>query len=525
MEVSQLPPTEIERLGNLLNLELRHLEASKLTKLSSILDETQDWRKLLEELTRNVPRSFEGNKPPQKLNLTLDNIGLIERQSSCGKSPSLALLNHWSITGRRRPTVRSLIGYLHLCELHWASNFVRESILGLHTVDQLSHHERPALPSIESTWPNSNSTKNTIDEKFRFETNLDDLVRKIVDRFPLYVFEDIFHSTNGFCDKPYVASLREGSCLGEGRFSTVYLAKAEQIGGNGEKQQVAAKLLKSECDISNLENEIDLMRSVQHENILEFLGISIDSDSDGRNHFICLIYPHVQNGSLITCLEFGIPLRNGEPIHWLKRVEIATKVARGINYLHSLPSGPIVHRDIKTANIFIDADLEPKVGDFTLVYKLESRSHTATQELHPVIGTSVYMAPEAFRGDISTKSDAFSFGIVLLELLTGLKPFLDHYDEDLFSHVTSRLSDIEDEHGSDKLKFDLARDKFLATILDIKAGHWDLSIAKTIFNLSLSATESRKDKRSEVSSILSTLESISLPSIDHHDAKRGFIVF
>jgi len=197
-----------------------------------------------------------------------------------------------------------------------------------------------------------------------------------------------------------------------------------------------------------------------------------------------------------------------------QRFSISLGVARGIAYLHSFKDGPIIHRDIKTANILIDLDLEPKIGDFTLVRQLDVMRNGETQHSLNIIGTSIYMPPEAFRGDISTKFDIFSFGVVILELLTGMRPFNDETDEDLLTYISERLSDIDElsfqEHELSKISSDKLRDDFIADILDKRASPWNYKSAKKLFYLALKATENRKRDRPGIEDIILELEQIEI---------------
>jgi interleukin-1 receptor-associated kinase 4 len=213
----------------------------------------------------------------------------------------------------------------------------------------------------------------------------------------------------------------------------------------------------------------------------------------------------------MDCLNFGIRCSNGQRISWKQRLDISLKVGRGISYLHNFYEGVIIHRDIKTANILIDQNLIPKLGDFTLVRQLDSFKQGETQYSQNIIGTSVYMPPEAFRGDISTKFDIFSFGIVILELLTGLKPFDDDMNEDLLTYISDKLSDIEDKFeqtDNDIEPTHESRYKFLFGILDRSAGNWDLDKARSMFDLALKATEVRKKERPDISHVLETIQDV-----------------
>lgn len=501
-----------------LDLELRHIDSSKLIKLSAILDTAKAWDILLDAFSRPMPDSFFGEHRVEPLNLSLDNVDLIKQQFSCGKSPSLALLNHWSITGRRRPTVRTLLKYLHHFNLKWAEDHVKESILGMKPqIEQNHQHHDNRLEYINEppkallAPAQKDHSHHIVDDEFKFD-DLQEIIANLEGDFKRYSFNSIYDSTNRFCHQPYDPKTKKGTRIGDGRFSSVFLAQSfvESSRESPEtKQVVAAKLLKSECNRKYLANEINLARKISHENLLELLGISLGEGSvSGRHDFICLIYPYIQNGSLLECLTSGLPCQGMNFLRWDKRLEIAVKVARGVAYLHTFEEGSIIHRDIKTANILIDVDLQPKVGDFTLVRQLDTLRNTETQFSQNVIGTSVYMPPEAFRGDISTKFDTFSFGIVTFELLTGMRPFNNDVDEDLLTYISDRLSDIQDKvDPQDQMTLDEARNKFLVEILDKRADEWNFGVASELFNLALRATKERKKDRPELVELLPTLES------------------
>lgn len=486
-----------------LDTEVRHIKYSKLAKLSAIIDGAKAWKQLMEVFSRSdlIP-DVVGRVEP--LELTPDATCLIEQQFYCGKSPTQSILNHWAITGRRRPTIRVLLNYLRFCNLKWAEDYVNQEILGIKTkVNEHGSNYVYAEPTQQIESP-AQQVPRSVRDAYIFE-DLPSIIRTL-DKCQSYSFKSIFQSTNGFCHRPYDHQSQTGHKIGEGRFSSVFRAntyKKDDV--QGQLEVVAAKLLKSECKIKDLANEINLATKIKHENILDLKGIALGKTRGDDYDCICLIYPYMQNGSLADCLNFGIPLENLNYLTSVKRLEIALKVARAINHLHLLPDGPIIHRDIKTANILIDTQLEPYLGDFTLVRQLDSGQHSMTQYSQNIIGTSVYMPPEAFRGDISTKFDTFSFGIVLLELLTGMRPFNEEHEEDLFTYITEKLSDLDDNCGEGKT-IEEARDEFLRGSLDQRAGDWDFEKAKSMFDLALKATESRKKDRPEMSKLLNDLE-------------------
>lgn len=508
---------------NPLDLELRLIKPSNFAQLSRIIDKTKAWKELLDKLS----------KP---LNLTLDAIHLIDQQYHCGKSPTLALLNHWSISGRRRPTIRTLIYYLQLCNLKWAEDYVWREILHCDQQAQLIadqlvpplaiaqpvqlHSGAPEGKAEEASLANNKDCGPPLGEEFVVENeyrfrDLEDVLSRLNQHCPRYSFAQVYLSTNRFCHRPFKHGADLGRRIGDGRFSSVFLAKTQlekspMDANSHERQTVAAKLLKSECKLDYLVNEINLAMRIGHENILELMGISIGNQA-GSPAFMCLIYPFMENGSLLECLGNGLRCNNREQIKWTKRVEIAIKIGRGIAYLHTFKDGPIIHRDIKTANILIDARQSPKLGDFTLVRQLDSMRNDETQYSQSVIGTSVYMPPEAFRGDISTKFDVFSFGIVLCELLSGREPFDLELSEDLLTYISEKLSDIDDkveeQNSPDKPDVTELRNQFLRGFLDSRAGDWSkFEVARVVFDVAMRTTEVRKRDRPEMIQVVRELE-------------------
>lgn len=491
-----------ERLPRL-NLELRHVEESKLRMLSTIIDVDKAWGCLLEKLTSQDPST---TKDCSHLNLSLNTINLIKQQATCGESPSRALLNHWAITGRRRPTIKVLLDHLNECQLKRAADYVCRSILGIEPIESSQPVRlQPRLETYIATYK--------IDDIFKFN-NISEIIADLSFKPAKYSFRSLYDRTDGFSDAPYDVLNRHGFKIGEGRFSSVY--RTMEFPSDNESGQtnevVAVKLLKTICN-TYLANEINLMGKIRHKNILELLSVTWDtmpscSTSEG---YICLVYPYMENGTLRDCLDLGLATRNRTHLNSFERIVMVKKIADGIAFFHHFPDGPIVHRDIKTANIFLGIDLEPKLGDFTLVRQLDQDRLATTQFTQNISGTSAYMPPEAFRNGFSVKFDIFSFGVVLLEILTGLRPFLPEYEEDLFTHLNDRLSDIKEENSTDEAR-DRELDKFVNDILDKKAGDWNFESAKMLFKIAFQATESRRQSRPEISAILPVLETVEAQS-------------
>ncbi|KAH8496287.1 hypothetical protein H0E87_019158 [Populus deltoides] len=214
---------------------------------------------------------------------------------------------------------------------------------------------------------------------------------------PLFAFEELVKATNGFSSQ---------NLLGEGGFGSVYK------GYLPDGRDVAVKQLKIGGGQGEREfkAEVEIISRVHHRHLVSLVGYCV---SETRR---LLVYDYVPNNTLYFHLH-GV---GGLALDWATRVKIAAGAARGIAYLHEDCHPRIIHRDIKSSNILLDNNYEAKVSDFGLAkLALDSNTHVTTR----VMGTFGYMAPEyASSGKLTEKSDVFSYGVVLLELVTGRKP-------------------------------------------------------------------------------------------------------
>ncbi|MED6221832.1 hypothetical protein PIB30_058433 [Stylosanthes scabra] len=204
-------------------------------------------------------------------------------------------------------------------------------------------------------------------------------------------------------------NFNDSRILGEGGFGRVYSGIFE----DGTK--AAVKVLKREDHHGDREflAEVEMLSRLHHRNLVKLIGICTEVS------FRCLVYELIPNGSVESHLH-GVD-RENSPLDWSARIKIALGAARGLAYLHEDSSPPVIHRDFKSSNILLEDDFTPKVSDFGLARTAadEENRHISTR----VMGTFGYVAPEyAMTGHLLVKSDVYSYGVVLLELLTGRKP-------------------------------------------------------------------------------------------------------
>lgn len=196
--------------------------------------------------------------------------------------------------------------------------------------------------------------------------------------------------------------------LGEGGFGRVYLGIME------DGIEVAVKLLTRSHQNGDREfiAEVEMLSRLHHRNLVKLIGICIE----GRRR--CLVYELVHNGSVDSHLHGDDRIKG--PLDWDARLKIALGAARGLAYLHEDSNPRVIHRDFKASNVLLEDDYTPKVSDFGLAREAtEGSQHVSTR----VMGTFGYVAPEyAMTGHLLVKSDVYSYGVVLLELLTGRNP-------------------------------------------------------------------------------------------------------
>ena len=212
----------------------------------------------------------------------------------------------------------------------------------------------------------------------------------------IYPYKEIEKATNGFS---------ESRRLGTGAFGMVYEGRLVN------DDLVAIKKIKHRDNnsIEQVMNEIKLLSSVSHPNLVRLLGCCIEKGEQ------ILVYEFMPNGTLSEHLQ----RQRGKGLPWTIRLTIAAETANAIAYLHSSMNPPIYHRDIKSSNILLDFNFKSKVADFGLSrLGMTEISHISTAPQ----GTPGYVDPQYHQNfHLSDKSDVYSFGVVLVEIITALK--------------------------------------------------------------------------------------------------------
>ncbi|KAL6909470.1 hypothetical protein ACP4OV_001751 [Aristida adscensionis] len=219
----------------------------------------------------------------------------------------------------------------------------------------------------------------------------------------------------------------EENILGRGGFGTVY--KGELHDGT----KIAVKRMEAGVmgnkGLNEFKSEIAVLTKVRHRNLVSLLGYCLDGNER------ILVYEFMPQGTLSQHL-FEWNENNLRPLEWKKRLSIALDVARGVEYLHSLAQQTFIHRDLKPSNILLGDDMKAKVADFGLVRLAPADGKCVSVETR-LAGTFGYLAPEyAVTGRVTTKADVFSFGVILMELITGRKALDETQPEDSMHLVT-----------------------------------------------------------------------------------------
>ncbi|XAR73578.1 Non-specific serine/threonine protein kinase [Bertholletia excelsa] len=286
----------------------------------------------------------------------------------------------------------------------------------------------------------------------------------------LYSYKDLKSATKNFSEE---------NKLGEGGFGDVYKGTLK----NGNVVAVKRLALASGRAKADFEIEVKLISNVHHRNLLRLLGCS------QKGPELLLVYDYMANGSLDKFL-YG---ESRGTLNWKQRFDIICGTARGLAYLHEQFHVCIIHRDIKSSNILLDDNFQPRIADFGLARLLpEDQSHLSTK----FAGTLGYTAPEyAIRGQLSEKVDTYSFGVVVLEIISG-----------------RRCNDIEADPVTEYLlerAWKLYEDGLHLQLVDesLDTNEYQIEDIKKVIEIALMCTQSPASARPTMSEVVVSLAS------------------
>ncbi|CAB4280365.1 unnamed protein product [Prunus armeniaca] len=307
-------------------------------------------------------------------------------------------------------------------------------------------------------------------------------------------WDEIERSTNNFC-----------KVIGSGGYSNVYLARnpsgfwAIKINNGSERLNQVFK------------QELDILLHLQHPHIVKLLGYC-DKQEEGA-----LVFEYVANGNLQDKLHGG---ESSPVLPWRNRMAIAFQIAQALEYLHEKCPLQIVHMDIKASNILLDQDLNCKLCDFgsaKMGFSSTVRPPSSSMKSHvlTMMGSPGYTDPHYLRtGIASKKNDVYSFGVLVLELVTGMEAFCSEKGQFLTSMVGPRLRD----GGADVAE--------AAGMVDPRLGAagFDVEEAKTMLSVSAMCLRQSPTLRPSAAQILQTIHE-KIPSVSFLQSHQKQIIY
>ncbi|KAJ6306119.1 hypothetical protein OIU78_021448 [Salix suchowensis] len=286
----------------------------------------------------------------------------------------------------------------------------------------------------------------------------------------------------------------EGLQIATGYFAQANLIKGSVYRGSFKGDTAAVKVVKG--DVSS---EINILKMINHSNVIRLSGFCLH---EGNTY---LVYEYAENGSLTDWLHSNNTYRI---LAWKQRVRIAYDVADALNYLHNYTNPSYIHKNLKTSNILLDANMRAKVANFGLARTLENDQDGGPQLTRHVVGTQGYLAPEYIEnGVITPKLDVFAFGVVMLELLSGKEAAATAIDksagDDLLSVMIVRV-----------LEGDNVRDKLSAFLDPCLRDEYPLDLAFSMAQLARGCVEHDLNTRPSMPQVFMMLSKILSSSLD-----------
>ncbi|KAF7851358.1 hypothetical protein BT93_L4087 [Corymbia citriodora subsp. variegata] len=292
--------------------------------------------------------------------------------------------------------------------------------------------------------------------------------------------------------------------IGEGGFGCVYKGSIKRVDRKGEPMQVAIKKLNRDGLQGHKQwiAEVQFLGVVEHANLVKLIGYCSEDSERGMQHL--LVYEFMPNKSL----EDHLFNKAYAALSWQTRLSILLGAAQGLAYLHEGLEVQVIHRDFKSSNVLLDEDFKPKLSDFGLAREgpTADRTHVSTA----VVGTHGYAAPDYIEtGHLTTKSDVWSFGVVLYEVLTGRRSL-----ERNRPRTEQRLLEWVRQYPPDGKKFSLIIDPRLEN-------QYSVSAARKIAKLADSCLLKSSKDRPKTSQVVHSLQEITQVSGAGDDASQA----
>ncbi|ESO91424.1 hypothetical protein LOTGIDRAFT_228846 [Lottia gigantea] len=424
--------------------------------------------------------------PSQKQKIKSDKVALLENEVNFNQP------NSQNFGRKKNPT--------SLCSIDKDKQYDDKVIPGQ---EQTAHHKpQESEESFESTTSSSfsadlsssksssltNNSSSQSEDLQSLLTNSNMSVAVALMGSPVFKFEELKKSTDNF---------NEQNLLGEGAFGKVYFSCLRECKCAIKKLDAATSdiLSNNEEKRRKLCSELSLLLKYRHENIVTLYGYAVDGPS------LCLVYQHMVNGSLEDCIQ----MKNGRlALNWEQRLRILCGAVCGLRYLHYMGNVPLIHGDIKSANILLDKYHEAKIGDLGQAQHVNSGAITGKlthitkkDAKSKLYGTKAYLSPELLRGNenMSIKTDIYAFGVVILETLSG-QPACDE-NRTSSKFLADYFFDVIEPLGQDEWV-----DKFH----DHKAGPPPTDLIFDILKLAVSCISQIKKKRPDTDKVAENLE-------------------
>ncbi|KAF8379161.1 hypothetical protein HHK36_028590 [Tetracentron sinense] len=322
----------------------------------------------------------------------------------------------------------------------------------------------------------------TISDNSAAQRSIPELYEEKAHNLRVFSFLELRNATNGF---------NRLLKIGEGGFGSVYKGSIKPADGQGDWIVVAVKKLNKDSLQGHKQwvAEVQFLGVVEHPNLVKLIGYCATDGERGIQRL--LVYEFMPNKSL----EDHLFSRVLSTLPWQTRLQIALGAAQGLAYLHEELEVQVIYRDFKSSNVLLDEDFKPKLSDFGLAREgpIDGHTHVSTA----VVGTYGYAAPDYIEtGHLTTKSDVWSFGVVLYEILTGRRSL-----ERNLPTMEQKLLDWVKQFPADSRKFSMIIDPRLRN-------QYSLSAARKIAMLADSCLSKSANDRPKMSQVVESLKQI-----------------